>query len=127
MHWPLPLQRSPRAQRIPHPPQVSVPRDFESEQYLFDELNDARVANGLAPLVRDPGLDQIAIEWTDDWVIGEPDLIFKPAKPYTVAAEGVTIVADPGSLSVARGGIIDYDVEGFVFAPGACDPPRIAK
>lgn len=45
----------------------------------------------------------------------------------TVAAEGVTVVADPGSLSVARGGVIDYDVEGFVFAPGACDPPRIAK
>ncbi len=40
-------------------------RDRASEQYLFDELNKSRQANGLDALVRDPGLDGIALDWTD--------------------------------------------------------------
>ena len=43
----------------------ALTRAIEAEQYLFDQLNAARVSNGLAALVRDPLLDQIAIEWTD--------------------------------------------------------------
>ena len=44
---------------------AAIPRDHDAEQYLFDQLNEARVANGHIALVRDPTLDQIAIEWTD--------------------------------------------------------------
>jgi len=42
-----------------------VARGHEAEQYLFDQLNVVRVENGQIALVRDPLLDQIAIEWTD--------------------------------------------------------------
>jgi len=44
---------------------LGITRGVSAEQYLFDQLNSVRSTNGLAPLIRDPGLDQIAIEWTD--------------------------------------------------------------
>ncbi|MCP4958386.1 MAG: CAP domain-containing protein [Actinomycetia bacterium] len=41
-------------------------RDTPAEQVLFDALNTTRAEHGLAPLQRDPALDQIAIEWTTE-------------------------------------------------------------
>ena len=40
--------------------------DPESEELLLNELNRVRAENGLDPLQRDPGLDAIALDWTNE-------------------------------------------------------------
>lgn len=71
-------------------PASAVPEAPSAEAQFFTLLNDARQAEGLRPLTRDPGLDAVATEWSGHMAttFARTGVVIRPGvKEHTVAPD----------------------------------------